>query len=81
MCADGPRVSIKLGEPLELERIEEGHDVYFTCLVDANPRPELVNWFYNVSLAVSPLIRYLDTNDSIPLRLDYKVFNEVLCVD
>ena len=58
MCSDGPRVSLKLGEPLELERIEEGHDVYFTCLVDANPRPELVNWFYNVSLAANMLSRY-----------------------
>ena len=58
VCADAPRVSIKLGEPLELEMIEEGHDVYFTCLVDANPRPELVSWLYNVSTAAHTVARY-----------------------
>ena len=47
--ADGPSVCIKLGEPLELDKIEEGHDVYFTCQVDANPDPSSIQWLYNVS--------------------------------
>jgi len=43
----GPSVSIKLGDPLQLDDIEEGHDVYFTCQVDSNPQPKLINWMYN----------------------------------
>ena len=48
--SDGPSVSIKLGEPLDLNNIEEGHDVYFTCKIDSNPSPKIVDWNYNVSL-------------------------------
>ena len=50
LFSDGPRVSIKLGEPLDLDNIEEGHDVYFTCKMDSNPSPKIVNWKYNVSI-------------------------------
>ena len=48
--SDGPSVSIKLGEPLDLNNIEEGHDVYFTCKIDSNPSPKIVDWNYNVSI-------------------------------
>jgi len=42
-----PTTSIKLGGPLELERIEEGHDVYFECNIDANPPANSIMWQHN----------------------------------
>ena len=50
LFSDGPRVSIKLGEPLDLDNIEKGHDVYFTCKIDSNPSPKIIDWKYNVSI-------------------------------
>ena len=49
-CIDAPTTSIKLGGPLELERIEEGHDVYFECNIDANPPANSIMWQHNVRI-------------------------------
>ena len=49
--SDPPRVSIQLGKSLVASDIREGVDVYFDCLVSANPTPKskLVTWLHNVS--------------------------------
>ena len=49
IIADGPLVSIRLGEPLDLENIVEGHDVYFSCQVESNPKHSSITWKFNVS--------------------------------
>ena len=49
--SDPPQVSIQLGKSLVASDIREGVDVYFDCLVSANPTPKskLVTWLHNVS--------------------------------
>ena len=44
-------MSIQLGKSLVASDIREGVDVYFDCLVSANPTPKskLVTWLHNVS--------------------------------
>ena len=46
---DPPISVIKLGNPLNIDLIEEGHDVYFECQVDANPPSNNIKWSHNVS--------------------------------
>ena len=53
---DSTRLDVKYGPlvtlvtPLQLDNVREGHDVYFSCQVDANPSPGPVSWIYNVRL-------------------------------
>ena len=50
--SDPPQVSIQLGKSLVASDIREGVDVYFDCMVSANPPPKskLVTWLHNVSI-------------------------------
>ena len=51
-----------------MDNIEEGHDVYFTCLVDSNPAPKIINWSFNVSLIL--LVQVVPENwSSVVLRM------------
>lgn len=45
--ADPPRVTLQLGKGLREPVIEEGRDLYFECVVRANPAASLVQWFHN----------------------------------
>ncbi len=47
---DKPLVSITLGSTLNSERIKEGDDVYFECLVVSKPPVFKVSWKFNVSI-------------------------------
>ena len=51
LISDPPQVSIQLGKSLVASDIREGVDVYFDCMVSANPTPKskLVTWLHNVS--------------------------------
>ncbi|EEC04816.1 conserved hypothetical protein, partial [Ixodes scapularis] len=42
-----PRVTLQLGKGLREPVIEEGRDLYFECVVRANPAASLVQWFHN----------------------------------
>ena len=55
LLSDPPQVSIQLGRSLVASDIREGVDVYFDCLVSANPLPKskLVTWLHNVSTVSS----------------------------
>ena len=53
LFSDPPIAVIKLGSPLKIERIEEGHDVYFDCKVDANPPASSIQWHHNVKVEVN----------------------------
>lgn len=44
---DPPIVSLSLGEGLSLSRLVEGSDVYFECLVSANPPLNHIRWTLN----------------------------------
>ena len=48
-------MSIQLGKSLVASDIREGVDVYFDCLVSANPAPKskLVTWLHNVSIIIT----------------------------
>lgn len=41
-----PRVKIELGAKLDSNSIREGMDVYFECIVSANPWVTDVAWFF-----------------------------------
>ncbi|XP_044744983.1 nephrin-like [Coccinella septempunctata] len=45
-----PQTTIYLGKNLKAEYIQEGHDVYFECEVDANPASNKLMWFHNGKL-------------------------------
>lgn len=46
---DVPIVELQLGSKLNPNDIEEGDDVYFDCVVRANPPAYKVVWEHNVS--------------------------------
>ena len=49
---DPPQVTIRMGKSLVAADIREGVDVYFNCVIRANPPPntKIVTWLHNVSL-------------------------------
>lgn len=47
---DVPIVSLQLGSKLNPNDIEEGDDVYFECVVRANPPAYKVVWEHNVRI-------------------------------
>lgn len=49
LSTDVPVVVLRLGSKLNPEDIEEGDDVYFECVVQANPPAYKVIWEHNVS--------------------------------
>ncbi|XP_045120883.1 protein turtle-like [Portunus trituberculatus] len=40
-----PRLDLRVGRRLQLDNIKAGEDVYFECVIQANPRPHRVRWF------------------------------------
>ena len=61
ILTDAPAATIILGTPLKLDFIEEGHDLYFECRVDANPPADSIQWHHNVKLILcsSSIFSYL----------------------
>lgn len=49
ISTDVPIVTLELGSKLNPNDIEEGDDVYFDCVVRANPKAYKVVWEHNVS--------------------------------
>ena len=45
---DAPVVSIELGQSFDSSDINMGHDVYFDCIIDANPPVNNVQYKHNV---------------------------------
>ncbi|MPC37759.1 hypothetical protein E2C01_031250 [Portunus trituberculatus] len=45
-----PRLDLRVGRRLQLDNIKAGEDVYFECVIQANPRPHRVRWFLEVSV-------------------------------
>lgn len=58
--SDPPRVVLKFGSNLDQENVLEGTDVYFDCIIDANPEVYKVEWTKNVSEQHLPLPLELD---------------------
>lgn len=48
--SDKPEAKIILGASLIGERIREGADVYFDCIIEAQPSVYKVEWKHNVSV-------------------------------
>ncbi|XP_050712530.1 hemicentin-1-like [Eriocheir sinensis] len=64
-----PRLALRVGRRLQLDNIKAGEDVYFECVIQANPRPHRVSWFldgeelhHNVALGV------IQSNQSLVLQ-------------
>ena len=49
LFADVPETKLVLGKSLNPDNIRESSDVYYDCLVDANPPIYKVEWRHNVS--------------------------------
>lgn len=49
MITDAPVIKLELGRNLDKAAIKEGSDVYFDCIIDANPVAKKVYWTHNVS--------------------------------
>lgn len=49
LFTDAPETRIQLGKSLNPEAIREGSDVYFDCIVNAQPSVYKVEWRHNVS--------------------------------
>ena len=43
---DAPQVTLKLGSNLRHSHIQEGNDVYFECLVRAEPEVSEIHWHF-----------------------------------
>lgn len=48
-----PVVNLKMGKTLNPDDIKEGDDVYFECVVRANPKVYKLAWFKDVSNTLS----------------------------
>jgi len=48
--SDSPILNLRLGSSLNPKAIKEGDDVYFECLIRANPSTHKLSWYHNVSL-------------------------------
>ncbi|XP_008195943.1 hemicentin-2 isoform X1 [Tribolium castaneum] len=45
-----PKVELHLGSTLNPEDIKEGDDVYFECIIKANPKQHKITWFHDGTL-------------------------------
>ena len=50
--SDPPKVFLKFGSNINTEEIIENSDVYFDCIIDANPSIYKVEWHRNVSKTI-----------------------------
>lgn len=62
---DPPIVRIELGSNIQQDSIREGSDVYFECLIDANPYVSEIQWFFNDRLLASSSNGILIANHSL----------------
>ncbi|CAN7938383.1 unnamed protein product, partial [Ixodes hexagonus] len=66
-----PSVTLQLGKGLREPVIEEGRDLYFECVVRANPAASLVRWFHDgalLELAANETSRMLSTGRYLVVR-------------
>lgn len=49
---DAPFVKTELGRNLDHSTIKEGVDVYFDCIINANPPAKKIYWTHNVSISI-----------------------------
>ena len=52
---DAPRLDLRLGRSLNASNIKEGDDVYFECMIRANPPPSNIKWTRDVSTSLLSL--------------------------
>lgn len=49
LALDSPRIRIQPGAQVNITGIKEGDDIYFECIVEANPKVDMIEWYLNVS--------------------------------
>lgn len=57
--SDVPLLNLALGKNMNPADIEEGDDVYFDCIIDANPLVYKVIWKHNVSKFITFFNNYI----------------------
>ena len=66
---DTPRLRVVLGARIDPNTIREGMDVYFECIVQANPWVSDVSWYFEGSLVTSdPSAGIIISNQSLVLQ-------------
>ena len=50
---DKPKVSLKLGRNIEMDRIKEGEDIYMECSVDSRPEPYKLFFRHQVAVTMT----------------------------
>ena len=66
---DTPRVRIVLGAKIDANSIREGMDVYFECIIAANPWVSEVSWFFEGTLLTTdPASGIIISNQSLVLQ-------------
>lgn len=54
-----PVVTLRMGVTLNPDDIKEGDDVYFECIVKANPKAYKLAWFKDVSLLLTKSLMHI----------------------
>jgi hypothetical protein len=70
VVTDIPMATLQLGSSLNPDTIREGTDVYFDCLIQAQPSVYKVEWRHNVS------IRYRNYYSELFRRLEVAKLDE-----
>ncbi|KAK4291542.1 hypothetical protein Pmani_035639, partial [Petrolisthes manimaculis] len=64
-----PRVKVVVGRRLQLHNIKQGEDVYFECLIQANPAAHKVSWALNgETLHSNKSVGVIQSNQSLVLQ-------------
>lgn len=66
LLADVPETKLLLGKSLNPDNIRESSDVYYDCLIDANPPIYKVEWRHNVSINVRSQLKLSNLIDRLP---------------
>ncbi|XP_065207097.1 nephrin-like isoform X2 [Planococcus citri] len=63
-----PVTRLELGRNLDKAGIKEGSDVYFDCIIDANPPAKKVYWTHNGGILVQNSARIIISNQTLVLQ-------------
>lgn len=68
---DEPNVTLTMGGSLDPDAIKEGDDVYFECIITANPPVQRIYWLHNVSIYSNSSIFFCVLKKTVILVLTF----------
>ena len=75
---DPPIMSIRPGRSIDLDRIQENVDVYFECVIDANPPVSKINFYHQVrqkNSITNKMLANINNNWKYRNKIFYKIFS------